>query len=140
MEQSMVQANDPKASKQLVQGFHEVEQGRYRWTMGHFSVSLRPPLHASERGARLILKFGVPEPVIAKLKSIKLSASVDGLALPEETYSKPGVYVYARDVPAQALGKRMVAASFALDKWLPPGDPDRRELGVVVTAVGFEAD
>ena len=62
------------------------------------------------------------------------------MALPEETYTKPGAYVYSRDVAAQALAKRVVAVSFALDKYLPPGDPDRRELGVVVTAVGFEAE
>lgn len=139
MEQTMVQASDPKASAQLIKGFHAVEQGRYRWTMGHFSVTLRPPLHASERGAKLILNLGVPEPVLQKLKSIKLSASVDGVALPEETYTKPGAYVYSRDVPAQALAKRVVTVSFALDKCLPPSDADRRELGVVVTAVGFEA-
>lgn len=139
MEQTMVQANDEKAATQLIKGFHAIEQGRFRWTMGQFSVTLRPPLHASERGAKLILNLGVPEPVIQKLKSIKLSASVDGVALPEETYSKPGGYVYSRDVPAQALSKRVVTVSFALDKCLAPSDADRRELGVVVTAVGFEA-
>ena len=139
MEQTMVQASDPKASMQLIHGFHALEQGRYRWTMGQFSVTLRPPLHASERGAKLDSQLGVPEPVIQKLKSIKLSASVDGVALPEETYTKPGAYVYSRDVPAQALAKRVVTVSFVLDKVLPPSDADRRELGVVMTAVGFEA-
>lgn len=138
-EQTMVQASDPAASKQLIQGFHEIEQGSYRWTMGHFSVTLRPPLHASERGAKLVLNLRVPEPVLQKLKSIKLSASVDGVALPEETYTKAGPHVYSRDVPAQAFAKRVVTVSFALDKCLAPSDADRRELGVVVTAVGFEA-
>jgi hypothetical protein len=139
VELSMVQAGDPQASTQLIKGFHAVEQGRYRWTMGEFSAKLRPPVMASERGARLILKFVVPEPVIAKLKSIRLSASVDGVALPPETYTKPGEYVYSRDVAAPAFIKRVVVVTFALDKFLPPGDADRRELGVVVTAVGFEA-
>jgi hypothetical protein len=139
MEQTMVQASDPKASTQLILGFHALEQGRYRWTMGHFSVTLRPPLHASERGAKLILNFAIPEPVIQKFKSIRLSASVDGVALPEETYTQPGAYVYSRDVPAQVLAKRVATVSFVLDKVLPPSDADRRELGVVMTAVGFEA-
>jgi hypothetical protein len=139
MEQTMVQANDPKTSAQLIHGFHALEQGRYRWTMRQFSAILRPPLQASERGARLILNLGVPEPVIQKLKSIKLSASVDGVALPEEIYTKAGAYVYSRDVPPQALAKRVVVVSFTLDKCLPPSDADRRELGVVMTAVGFEA-
>jgi hypothetical protein len=139
IELTKVQANDPKAATQLIKGFYAVEQGSYRWTMGQFSATLRPPLHASERGAKLILNLGVPEPVIQKLKSIQLSASVDGVALPAETYTKPGGYVYSREVPAQALAKRVVTVSFALDKCLPPSDADRRELGVVVTAVGFES-
>ena len=139
IELTMVQANDLKAAKQLIKGFYEVEQGSFRWTMGQFSATLRPPLHSSERGAKLILSLGVPEPVIQKLKSIKLSASVDGVAPPAETYTKPGGYVYSREVPPQALAKRVVAVTFTLDKCLPPSDADRRELGVVVTAVGFEA-
>jgi hypothetical protein len=138
LEKSMVKANEPAASKQLIKGFHEVEQGSFRWTMGQFSVTLRPPFDADERGAKLILNFGIPEPVIQKLTSMKLSASVDGLALPGETYTRHGAYVYSRDVPAQALVKRVVTVSFTLDKCLPPSDADRRELGVVVTAVGFE--
>ena len=138
-EQIMLEANDPAASVQLIKGFHTLEQGRYRWTMGQFSVILRPPVQASERGARLILQLGIPESSIRKLKSMKLSASVDGVALPEETYTKPGGYFYSRDVPPQALAKRVVAVNFKLDKCLPPGDSDRRELGVVMTSVGFEA-
>ncbi len=139
MEQTMIQASDEKAAAQLIKGFYAVEQGRFRWTMGQFAVTLRPPLKASERGARLVLSLGIPEAVVQKLKSMKLTASVDGMALPEETYTKPGAFVYSRDVPAQALAKRVVTASFALDKCLPPSEADRRELGVVVTAVGFEA-
>ena len=106
---------------------------------GAFLGGLAPPLRASERGAKLVLRFGIPEPVIKKLTSLKLSASVDGVALPVETYTKAGECVYSRSVPPQALAKRLVTVSFTLDKYLPPSAADRRELGVVVTAVGFEA-
>jgi len=102
-------------------------------------VTLSPPPKASERGARLVLRLMVPEPVIQKLTSMKLSASLDGVALAEETYTKAGQYVYSQDVPAQALAKRVVTVDFALDKFLPPGEADQRELGLVVTAVGLEA-
>ena len=138
LEKSMLRANDPKASKQLIKGFYELEQGSFRWTMGQFSVTLRPPFDAAEQGAKLVLNLGVPGPVIQKLKSMKLSASVDGVALPGETYTKAGTYLYSRDVPARALLKRVVTVGFTLDKYLPPSDADQRELGVVVTAVGFE--
>ena len=137
--QTMLQVGDPNAAPQLIKGFHDVEAGSWRWTMGKFSVTLSPPPKASERGARLVLRLMVPEPVIQKLTSMKLSASLDGVALAEETYTKAGLYVYSQDVPAQALAKRVVTVDFALDKFLPPGEADQRELGLVVTAVGFEA-
>jgi len=135
----MLQVGDPNAAAQLVKGFYDLEAGTWRWTMGKFSVTLSPPPNASERGAKLVLRLMVPEPVIKKLTSVKLSASLDGVALAEETYTKPGQYVYSQDVPAQALAKRVVTVDFALDKFLPPGEADQRELGLVVTAVGFEA-
>ncbi len=135
---TMIQVADPKASAQLVKGFYNVEDNRWRWTMGKFSVVLSPPPNADRNGAKLALRLSVPDPVINKLGPVKLSASVDGIALPEETYAKPGQYVYARDVPAQALSKNVVAVDFALDKCLSPSEADQRELGVVVTVIGFE--
>lgn len=136
---SMLQVSDPKAAAQLVKGFYDVEAGSWRWTARQFSATLSPPATAAERGARLILRLTVPDPVIEKLSSVKLSASVEGAALGEETFSKAGPYVYSRDVPAAALTKPAVVVDFSLDKSLPPTASDLRELGVVVSAVGFEA-
>ena len=45
---TMVHAADPRASLQLVKGFHGIEQNAWRWTMGQFSVTLRPPHGAAE--------------------------------------------------------------------------------------------
>jgi hypothetical protein len=135
---TMIQVADPKASAQLVKGFYGVEGNSWRWTMGRFSVLLSPPPNASKNGAKLALRFSVPEPVIKALGPLKLSASVDGVALPQEAYTSPGQYVYLRDVPPQALNKGVVTVDFTLDKHLPPSDTDQRELGIVVTVVGFE--
>ena len=107
--------------------------------MAGSTVQASPPPKAAERGATLVLRLMVPDPIANKLAPIKLSASVEGVALPEETLTKSGEAVYSREVPARALAKSVVSVDFALDKSLPPGDADRRELGVVVTTVGFEA-
>ncbi|MDQ6759897.1 MAG: hypothetical protein M3Z32_08540 [Acidobacteriota bacterium] len=136
---SMVQAADPRTQRQLTKGFYAVEQNAWRWTEGSFSASLRPPLGSSRKGAMLVLKFSIPDLVLEKLKKIRLSASVNGVALSAEEYSKPGEYTYSREVPATALTSEAVSVDFNLDKFLPPTPPDIRELGVVVHAIGFEA-
>ncbi len=135
---SMVQVADPQASQQLLKGWHGVEQGAWRWTMGQFSVLLRPPQTAATKGAVLQLKLAVPDPVIAKLQSITLSAKVNDVALAPESYTKPGEYTYSREVPAKALQGEAAEVQFTLDKVLPPGAADARELGVIVSLVGLE--
>lgn len=135
---STVHVADPAASQQLIKGFHTVEQNAWRWTMGKFSVLLRPPRTAAEKGAVLQLKLAVPDPIIAKLKTVALSASIQGVALSPETYSQAGEFTYSREVPAKALQGETVQVDFSLDKFLPSGAADSRELGIVVSMVGLE--
>jgi hypothetical protein len=136
---TMLHVADPRASAQLVKGYHKIEQNAWRWTMGRFAVTLRPPVNASRKGARLILRCTVPAVIIHRLTAVSLAANVEGVRLPEETYSRPGEYVYSHDVPADVLTTEAVKVEFSLDKYLPPGDADQRELGVIVSMVGFEA-
>lgn len=129
---------DPRAGAQLLSGFYDVEQNAWRWTMGSFSVLLRPPKRADQEGAILQLRFTVPDAVLAKLKTISLSATVNGTGLTPESYTQPGEFTYSREVPARLLAGEAVKVEFKLDKFLPPSDLDQRELGVIVTMVGFE--
>lgn len=129
---------DLSAQKQLLSGFHEVEQNAWRWTMSKFSVALRRPSGASQRGATLRLKFSIPEPVIVHVKSITLSATLQGSLLRPETYLKAGEYSFERDIDARLLDREAVTAEFALDKFLPAGLADQRELGIVVSSIGLE--
>ncbi len=136
---SVVNMADARASVQLLKGFHDVEGNAWRWTMGKFSVTLRPPLNASQKGATLVVKMSIPEAIMGQVKSTTLTANVNGAAIAGETYTKAGEYTYSRDVPASALSADAVTVDFALDKFLPPGVADQRELGVVVSSIGFEA-
>ena len=136
---SMIQVADPRTKVQLTKGFHEVEQDAWRWTEGSFSAAVRPPMGAEQKGALLVLKFVIPDLVLQQLKSIRLSASVNGLALAPQEYTKPGEYTYSRDVPPTALAAQAVSVDFTLDKFLPPNPPDIRALGVIVSAIGLEA-
>lgn len=136
---SMVHVADPSATLQLTRGFHQVEHDSWRWTEGSFAATLGAPPGSSQQGALLVLKFSIPDVVIQTLKTIRLSASVNGLALPPEEYSKSGQYTYVRDVPSSALAAQAVSVEFTLDKFLPPSVSDERALGVIVSAIGFEA-
>ncbi|MCX6593521.1 MAG: hypothetical protein NTZ56_18560 [Acidobacteria bacterium] len=133
-----LRAPDPKAAPQFIKGFHAPEQNAWRWTAGTFAVKLRPPFGASEKGARLRVNFTVPEPVIAKLGAVTLSAMIGQMKLDPETFSKAGPATYARDVPGGALLGESATVEFSLDKFLPAGAVDQRELGIVVAGVGFE--
>ncbi|MCW5983335.1 MAG: hypothetical protein KIT09_34910 [Bryobacteraceae bacterium] len=136
---TMVHVADPKAAQQLIKGFHELEQNAWRWAMKEFSVSLKPPPGALERGAVVRLNFTLPGAIAQKLGPMTLIARIGDESFAPETYSKEGDYVYAREVPAGKIGGDAVVIDFQFDKALPPGELDQRELSVIVTSAGFEA-
>jgi hypothetical protein len=135
---SVVYMADPKASVQLLRGFHAVEGNAWRWTMGRFAVTLRPPATAAQRGATLKANFALPDAVMKKVGTVTITANVNGLVLPGERYEKPGDHAYSRDVPASALAAEAVTCEFVLDKFLPAGAVDQRELGLVMSSIGLE--
>ena len=135
---SIVHTSDPKAASQLASGFYDVENNSWRWTQQNFSVVLRPPASAAQRGATLNFKFAVPEVVISKLKDLTLTASINGNALPSETYKAPGEFSYSKDVPPALLTGESVRVDFKLDKAIAPSESDLRQLGVVAHTVGLE--
>ncbi len=135
---SMIHMSDPKTASQLVSGFYDVEQNAWRWAQRRFSVVLRTPIGAAQKGATLNLKFTIPDVIIAKLGSVTVAATVNGSALPPEKYDKPGEFSYSRDVPSNLLTGESARVDFTLDKAMAPSDSDQRELGVVVLSVGLE--
>jgi hypothetical protein len=132
-----VTIGDPRSAQQLVGGFYDIEDGAWRWTTKQFTVELGTPLGSSGRGATLEFHFVLPEAVLAANKSLTLSASVDGSALPPQTYTQPGEQVYKQDVPGSVLGKDAVKVVFEVDKAYTPGGADTRSLGVIATSASL---
>jgi hypothetical protein len=135
----MLRMNDATMAGQLTSGFYTVESGAWRWTAQKFAITLRRPAHAAQQGATLEFHLTVPAANIQKLGAITLSASVGSTALAPETYSQAGPHTYRRDVPASALTGDAVRIDFQVDKAIPPGDMDKRELGVVASSVALAA-
>ncbi|HMC60867.1 MAG TPA: hypothetical protein VKJ01_16875, partial [Candidatus Solibacter sp.] len=136
---SSVSMGDPKAETQLINGFHGVEAGAWRWTAKQFTMVLRSPTGSAERGAKLQLRLTVPQVAIEKLKTVSLSATANGSALAPESYTQAGEYVYTREIPAGALTGESVKIDFLLDKAMPPSGADLRELGIIVLNASLES-
>jgi len=135
---STVTMGDPRSAPQLINGFYTIEAGSWRWTARQFTVVLRPPFSAAEKGATLKMLLTVPDAVMAQLKTVSLAASIDGHALPPETYTKAGDYTFKRDVPASLLAGESAKVEFQLDKAMAPANGDIRELGIVAKSIGLE--
>jgi hypothetical protein len=137
---SVLPMDHPSAGAQLVHGFYVLEEDKWRWTSSRFGVILRPPTaqgDSAQDGARLELMLTIPDVVVRELGSVTLSATAAQSPLAPEKYTKAGDYVYARDVPASALGGASVSIEFVTDKAIPAGKIEQRELALVVTSVGL---
>jgi SAM-dependent methyltransferase len=123
------------AHLRLISGWHDTERNGSRWTSREFSVGV-PAYLASRR--RLCLRVFVPDVVLSRLGPVRLTATVDGVELDPMVFAKTGLHKYSRALPpAAAAGERVVR--FALDKSVPAGELDQRELGIIVAALELEA-
>jgi hypothetical protein len=135
---TMIAMSNKQAAPQLLAGFYNLEDNTWRWTAGHFSVVLRPPTGAGQSGAVLKVQLNVPQPVLDRVKTTSLTATIKGTSFAPESFTQAGSFTFSRDVPAKLLSDEPVKVEFSLDKFLPAGAVDGRELGIVVTAIGFE--
>jgi hypothetical protein len=134
---SVIRMNDPQVRGQLVKGFYGVEGGSWRWTAGKFAARLQIPPGAAQSGATLNLNFSLPDAVLQKLGKITITGSINGMSLTSSEFQKSGPTLYTADVAPSLLTGDSVEADFTLDKSIPPGAIDRRELGVIATSVAL---
>lgn len=130
---SSVNVADPRAQEQLVKGFHGLEQRAWRWTQQEFTVLLQPPPAVQGRAYSLDAKLTIPGVALERLGPLTLNAEVGGVELGPETYSESlENVVYAREIPMEAIsGDEPIQVTFRLDKAIPAGELDQRELGVI---------
>lgn len=127
--------SDLHTQKQLLRGFYDLEAGAWRWTSKSFTVGLKVPEEASEKGAVLTLQGTIP-PEAVQNAPLEINASVAGIALPVQSFSKPGELIYRGDVPASALDQSVVLADFNLSSsHRVPGD--LRDLGIIASVISL---
>jgi hypothetical protein len=125
--------SDPEAEPQLISGFHAIEQNSWRWTAGRFAVMLPPAGRTTE--ARLRLRLSVPEAVLRQTHSVTLTAALNSSKLASQTWTEPGEHTFEALLPAAALGPDPFTVDFTLDRFLPAGKVETRELGIIVSSV-----
>ena len=133
---SILHTADPQAAGQLLEGFYPPEAFG-RWAGPKFSMVLAVPQSPALQDPTLQMKLFVPDNEMAQLKSLTLSASVNGVALAPATFSTPGAQVYTRGLPA--ISGDRVRIDFSLDKWMAHTPQDSRDLGIVVTVAGLKS-
>src|SRR5579872_1467369 len=70
---SLLKMNDPSAKDQLVRGVYGLESGSWRWTGGNFTVLLKTPPGAAQKGATLTLSLVASDAVLKEVHSQSLS-------------------------------------------------------------------
>ena len=114
---------------QLVQGWHELENGSWRWTEEAFSVHL---LCAAPAHATLRFRFYLPPLLMEEHKQVHLSAKIEGVPLPRTEYTTAGDQLYSCEIPECGCMDGNVLLQFQLDKARRPSPADWRELGLIV--------
>ncbi|HVW11414.1 MAG TPA: hypothetical protein VHC90_22670 [Bryobacteraceae bacterium] len=137
---SSLKMNAPSAKEQLTKGVYQLESGLWRWTAGNFTITLKTPPGAAQKGAILTLNLTASDPILQQVHSQSLTAAVGDKTLKTEKYVDPGAHTFTADVPAALLTGDTVAIDFSLDNSLPPGPTDRRELGVILTGASLDSN
>jgi hypothetical protein len=134
---SNVNVADPQAEPQLLRGFHGLEQQAWRWTERKFSVMLQPP--PPGQPVVLNLNFTLPGVVADTVGPIAITARVNGQDIGTHSFAKPGEnQQFEVPVPDGLLTAQPAEVEFELDKAMPPGERDPRELGIVVFSIAFQ--
>ncbi|HEY3824761.1 MAG TPA: hypothetical protein VGL82_09390 [Bryobacteraceae bacterium] len=135
---STLAMSDPNAEPQLLSGFYAVESRAWRWTAGAFSVQLRTPPGAGQRGATLTVALTISDVVIGKLTDNQLTASINGTTLQSQKYDMPGSYFFSADIPPSMLTADSIKVDFIVDKTMRV-DGDKRDLGFIVKSVSIDS-
>jgi hypothetical protein len=118
--------NAPEAADQIVGGIFSLEDNRFRWMTRSAVVALANP------PAALPLRATFTIPPQARARRVTLL--LDGREVASQTYPAPGTYTL-ESPPMRAAGA-VAMVEIAIDEtFFAPGDT--RELGIVLTGVGF---
>jgi hypothetical protein len=128
------------ATRQLAAGVYGVENSDWRWTAGEFSVVLATPRGASTHGAGLVFEFFIPDGNLHRTGPVTLTAYLNEQEIGTTTYTAPGGHRFSAAISPELVKQSPVVIDFHLDRCVPRGVLDIRELGVVALTVSLSAN
>jgi hypothetical protein len=120
--------NAPEAAEQIVSGIYQLEGGAYRWMGASATVVVKAP----QTAALLAVNFTIPAPARAR----RVTLLMDGTPVATEGYPGPGTYKLETK-PIRPAGNT-AEVEIRVDRTFS-APPDTRELGIVLSAVGFRS-
>lgn len=127
---------DPAVSSQLLDGFYRIEENSWRWAARNFSVALKPPAGAAERGGRLRVRLYLSADELQKLGPLTLTGTIDGKSIGNRTFNNAGTFDFTWNLAPETLDTNILPVQFCFDKAMTPAD-DKRELAAVMLGIAI---
>ena|SRR5579871_4878548 len=119
--------NAPEADQQILSGVYSLEEGRWRWTAKTAVMLLKPPAQP----APLEVKLYIPDMAPARQVTVQVNDKQVAVA----GYPSSGTYTLTTEPIEPGTGPEKITIS--VDKSFY-SQSDQRELGIILTAVGFK--
>jgi hypothetical protein len=133
---STVTVTSDKAG-QLVSGFYEVEDNAWRWTHRRFEILFPAPMDAARAGGTADLDVALPATMFARFGAQTITCSLDGVAASPVTLSAAGRTHVRFAFPP--FTQEVARLACQVEKVIPPGGGDPRELGIIVHRASLQA-
>jgi hypothetical protein len=124
---SDLRMNAPEAEQQIVSGVYQLENGEWRWMSKTAVILLKPPAAPSP----LVVRFFIPDAAPARRVQIAVNDQVVG----SQDCPAPGTFTVT-SLPIKPEGET-ANVTISVDKTFSP-QSDKRELGIILTGVGFQ--
>ncbi|HUI56950.1 MAG TPA: hypothetical protein VLY04_18370 [Bryobacteraceae bacterium] len=132
---SFLNLGDLRSRPQLRSGWYGIEDGAWRWMAKEAEAVLRVP--AGPPPMFEMQLFFPPDFMQRAGGPVTVSVLLDGRPFAQETYPQPGGYHLLKPIRPNLLAAPATLVTIRLNRAIPPGDADRRELGAVVQGLGF---
>ena len=130
------QTNDLRVAPQLTKGWHQIEDGGWRWMEKASQATLKNPRTFP---AQFEVRLTLPKGTIATVGGpVTLMVFLGDKKLGEEKYAKDGSYIFQKTVAPGTVGTQPIEVTLQVDRAKAPvPGGDIRELGAIIEGFGF---